>query len=461
MSDSWGLRTRHWLGAALLVALTAQSIPAMSQQALPDIKSLLAALPGSGSETLAGGLSCSTDNSLDLAAGRDGLFFNLSTDLRETFALNSETKSLLKQFADALAERGTTLVAMPIPPRGVVQKNYLNGLDPKQRNFDPSYAADEFALLVQDLRGSGIVTADLLSTIASKNAWSSFYFLRDDRWTTSGAKLAADAVAEALNGVDRYAELPKLKFATTALSSVERKDRMALAIQQLCHRTIPAENDIAFQTVKVADASGPVVASALVGSAFSAPEFNFDGFLEEQTGVEFANYSMNVEDPLGSLASLLSSEAFQKAPPPFLVWEIPPGFNVDLAAFRSFRQIVPAVYGACSGKAVIASSDDVAVSGQTGLIDLTGKSVHGSGYYLRLEASKPGLQGLGLAVTYAGNDADVTVLGSFSGERNGRTFYYQLADEFDGDVAKIILTGETAGATVKLTICEKSPVAVS
>ena len=142
-------RYPRWIAfwAAILLGATI-SAPSSAQNAQSRIEGLLQALPSFENNDLGGGLSCSTDEMSGLATGLDGAFFNVMARSGGQSVAERETKSLLGRLSEALALRGTVLVAVPVPTRGIVQSRHLNGLDKRQRNFDPAYATEDFEQMV-------------------------------------------------------------------------------------------------------------------------------------------------------------------------------------------------------------------------------------------------------------------------------------------------------------------------
>ncbi|HSF93056.1 MAG TPA: hypothetical protein VLA51_12750, partial [Paracoccaceae bacterium] len=60
-----------------------------------------------------------------LTQGRSGYFFRTDPDLNWGFFLANEAQQQIRSLNDALRSRGTTLVLLPVPPRGLVAQNFV------------------------------------------------------------------------------------------------------------------------------------------------------------------------------------------------------------------------------------------------------------------------------------------------------------------------------------------------
>src|SRR4028118_33004 len=105
---------------------------------------------------------------------------------------------------------------------------------------------------------------------------------------------------------------------------------MPLAIQRFCVEMLPLEPMQVFESSTEAssatdlfgdDATTPV---AVVGTSYTGiPEFNFDGFLSEFSGLSVANYAIRGGGAFLALLNFSHTPSVRERPPKVLVWENP------------------------------------------------------------------------------------------------------------------------------------------
>ncbi|NWJ27079.1 alginate O-acetyltransferase [Rhizobium sp. RM] len=399
----------------------------------------------------------------NLAEGRDGVFFRTNTDFEEFFVRTSETMVSLRAISDALRVKGTELVFLPLPSRGIVQQSKLDDSDEIQSRYNAPVAEQEFRHYVAQLQKNGITTVDVLKAIDDHQARGNFFFARDHHWTSTGAHLAAIAAAETIKKLPEYPSLSTYNFETKAIGSLDYIAPMGHEIQALCGNAVEPEKETVWQTTRSADDASDLLGNAaetsepvaLVGSSFSAtPEFNFAGFLAQETGLDFTNYAENGAQFISSLATLLFSKSFHEKPTPLIVWEAPSYYAVDQTMFQASRQLLAAVYGSCEGKDTIESSQPKKIAGETVLLgaeDL--KADHYGDAYLEFAASQAGLNQMTVTVRYRDGDEDTLTLGGFPRFVDDGTFYLMLNDEFPTPITGVSVNGNFGDVTVTARLC--------
>lgn len=398
----------------------------------------------------------------NLAEGRDGVFFRTNTDFEEFFVRTSETMVSLRAISDALRVKGTELVFLPLPPRGIVQQSKLDESDEIQARYNASAAEQEFRHHVAQLQKNGITTVDVLKAIDEHQARGSFFFARDHHWTSSGAHLVATAAAQAIKKLPQYPSLSTYNFETRAVGSLDYIAPMGHEIQALCGTTVEPEKETVWQTSRSADDAGDLLGNvaensapaALVGSSFSAtPEFNFAGFLAQETGLDFTNYAENGAQFISSLATLLYSKNFHEKPSPLIVWEAPSYYAVDQTMFQASRQLLAAVYGSCENNSIVGSKPK-RIDGETVLLgadDLKGQQ-YGEAY-LEFAASQAGLNQMTVTVRYRDGGEDTLTLGGFPRFVDDGAFYLKLNDEFPTPITGVSVNGNFGDITVTTRLC--------
>lgn len=305
---------------------------------------------------------------LMLRQGRDGWLFRDRADFRVLKPLDEDIRAGVEALAAALTQRGTNLVIVVPPTRGIAAAGEIDRADPAQAGFDVAAAVAAYHARLQEFRAAGAIVPDILAHDADLGA--DFFLRRDTHWSAEGARVAARAVAGALRDVPAYGVLPKRAFVTEAAGSEEAAERMGEAAEKMCdieiepqranlYRTSPAGADAA---ALLADAPPPQV--VLVGTSFSRRDdgdSNFTGFLEEALSADVLNAAVSGGGADASITAYLASAEFRKAPPKILIWEFPA--YADLPE-DMFPRALGALNGACPADRVVARSELAARKGK-------------------------------------------------------------------------------------------------
>lgn len=398
--------------------------------------------------------------------GLDGWFFRLTSDFQENFGVMHEGADNMARLAQTLKNRGTSLVFMSVPSRGMVASPWMDKSDVTQAHFLYNAAKESYYARLDVLRKAHVIAPDLLKSTMENGGPAShvdqFFFKRDHHWTSLGARMAAQAVGDALKEDASYKSQQPKKYVSQEKSKAEMKHTMAMEIQRLCQGSIPAEPYPVFETSLEAndeealfgDDAAP---SVLVGSSYSATKnFNFDGFLMQYTGLNIANYAISGGMLFNSLISLTNNPQFETMKPPYIFWEAPAVYDLNINTASAFRQIIPALHGVCADdKAIAMGSVDLA-NGKGGvLLDIPAdKKVHGHGYYLVLDASSRALNKFTLEMDYDDDDGEWFLFDRTTHFDNMGRFFVELSDEIDSNLVKVSIdsTGNTK-ASMKAKVC--------
>ncbi|MGE3296596.1 MAG: alginate biosynthesis protein AlgX [Porticoccaceae bacterium] len=280
-----------------------------------------------------------------LIDGQDGWLYRSNFDLNTDFSpRHPNAYGDLRRFAEALRSRGTELVLVYLPTRGLM---HPDSLTPDQRTrYDHQAAALSYAAQLNAFRDQGVQVPDLTPLLRDPPQQDAYYFKRDRHWTPAGAKRTAQLVAETVRRLPGYAEFSKQTFTTVHVGMLRKNGSLQQAVAQVCGFQYSDQWVPAFRTEAGASAyAAPPI--TLVGTSFSAEpgSYNFRGYLQEYLGVEIHNASVPDHGAEGSWLNYLASTEFQHAPPPVLLWEVPahgaPG------AGKFYRQAVPLVNDGC------------------------------------------------------------------------------------------------------------------
>ena len=404
-----------------------------------------------------------------LFQGYDGWFFR-DNDLKMDFSISPETTLYFKRLNEALQAKGTKLIMVPLLSRALMAPDMINHEDPWQENYDPELAKLSYTELVDDLRDADISVISMLSlsSIYEKNDPYLYNFKRDIHWKPEGARVVAQIVAENLTKISGYDALTKTTTVSKEREQVGRAGTITEELQKLCKGDVQAESFKPYKSERViaqsADAlfgsdssSTPV---ALVGTSFSAvDEFNFLPFIEEFSKLEVANFSIAGGGMFTSVISYLSSPFFQEHVPPVMIWETQSVYNFNKGSESLFRQLIPAVQGACSGNLVVASNkielkgdDDSSIL----LNDLKSRGINGTDYYVHIVSDNLGFKQFTLEMDYDNQDGEWFPLDRSDRYDNKGHYYIELSDKISGNLDRITMKDmQNARAKLEVVLCRK------
>ncbi len=387
----------------------------------------------------------------EMTQGMNGWFFRISGDLKEDYDLMPEAARYMTRLAEAMKVRGTQMVFLSVPPRGIAGQAFFDDTQPAQSNYAVKEVETSYQEMLAKLRATGMLVPDLmkLSTDAPDTK-TPFFFKRDHHWTPFGARQAAEAIAAALKDDPAYKALKPATYQTTETGKLEMRHTMANEIQRLCSSQIPSEPYPEFETrLQAAAGSGEDALfgdsagadpTVLVGSSFSAQaNFNFDGFLSEATGMEIANYALSAGLLFNAIVSYTASPDFAGANPPFLIWEAPGIYDLNQNSTPFFRQILPAIAGDCGPEKAIASGTLDVKKGEGGLLFPLdpAQKISGSHYYIYVESSNRGLAKFTLQLDYDDGDGEWFQVDRSEHFNNTGRFFVELDDEISSNLKEV------------------------
>ena len=314
--------------------------------------------------------------------GRGGNFYRIQPDLRMYFPMNDTLIADLARLSEALAARGTTLIYLPVPPKGMTMAGVLPD-EARLYGFDPEVARRIYGDTLVKLRAAGIVTVDLLEPLTNSDPDVQQFFKADFHWTMAGANLAAQAVAAAIKQDSGYAGMATSKFETTPTGPQHFVSAMRQMLQKSCVAALPEAMTDTYKTVEVVDPNAAVDifgnagadTISLVGTSFSeVPQFNFAGFISQYTGLNVRNLAISGGNQFASISSYLTSKSFDEDQPKYLIWENPIYNNLAQFGEGPLDELISAVVGGCNpvGGSALKAVADNEVS-----IDLKDKSLSG------------------------------------------------------------------------------------
>ena len=325
---------------------------------------LAAAAPAAAQDSAFGCTGVEFNPTLPAVEGKDGVFYRSMSDLRLQHPMRGEVMSLMERLAKALADNGTTLVYATIPAKSLAMPQYL---PPRAADYgyDQQVAETVYDDIITRLTAAGVTAPDIRRALQSAPPDEKVFFAADFHWTSLGARLAAEAIGDAIRAHPAYAETTPGSYETRELGIQPAFSGMRRTLQTFCTKALPPVETMSFETTRTdagtatEDATLDIFADAgegsdtpqlvLVGTSFSdSPVNNFAGFLSQYSGLDVVNYSVTGGNQYGAIVSYLTSEDFAAARPRFLVWENPIYNNLAQYGTAPLEELVAAAGNTCT-----------------------------------------------------------------------------------------------------------------
>lgn len=364
--------------------------------------------------------------------------FRSENDLRSEFGPAPYGYQQLKQLRQLLQSKGTELVIVYQPTRGLVHPDKLRPQD--RQRFDYERARTSYGTALQRFRDQGIWVPDLTPLLAEQNE-QPYFFRGDHHWTPYGAERTARQVAETIKQIPAFADIPRQAFKSERVGLLGKRGTLHKAAGQLCGTsyadeyverfiTEPLDSEASIDDL-LGEQSDPQI--VLVGTSNSGEAYNFPGFLQEHLGAEVLNLSLTGGGYDASLLQYLASDDFHRAPPKVLVWEFEPHY--DLAQEKFYRQAIPLLENGCEGREV-ALSNSVPVRKGSNEVLVNGKhkplqELPGGEYQLDIRFSDPSVHELRAVLWYMTGRREQVKLEQSSAIENAGRFVFHLRNSSD------------------------------
>lgn len=323
-----------------------------------------AATPAAAQDSAFGCTGIEFNPSLPAVEGKDGVFFRTMSDFRLQHPMRGEVMVLLERLAKALAENGTTLVYATIPAKSLAMPQYL---PPRAQDYgyDHQIAETVYDDIITRLTQAGVTAPDIRRALQSVPKGDMAFFPADFHWTSTGARLAAQAIGDAIRAHPTYADTTPATYETRELGIQPAFSGMRRTLQTFCTDALPPVETMAYETLRKddptptddatldifagGDEGGDTPQLVLVGTSFSdSPVNNFAGFLSQYSGLDVVNYAVTGGNQYGAITAYLTSEDFATARPRFLVWENPIYNNLAQYGTAPLEELVAAAGNTCT-----------------------------------------------------------------------------------------------------------------
>jgi alginate biosynthesis protein AlgX len=372
--------------------------------------------------------------------GQNGWLFR-TVDFRTDFSPSPQSLEYFKRLNKTLADHGQTLVVAFQPPRAYASAKFIDPND-TPKDYTPAKALKGYEAFLKQLNDAGIITADL-SDLSKFSSTETYFSKGDFHWAPAGSSDAAEKVAAVLEKLPGYKGLAKQDFVSESIGiDVASRGAYEEFIQQTCQENIELTTKPVWATHAAgagsADPSGLLgdvafPAVTVIGTSNSAEDdkFNFVGALKHFAHTDIYNAALTAGGFSSSAYRYYASDEYHEHPPKIVVWEFLPQHNFNnTESVNGFRQMIPAVYGACSKDKALAAYDGDITKEQTTFFDKIEK-ISLDNTYLYLDVKDPKERNLSVEVLYKNGDADQVDLTRSTRIANNGKYFYELGNPGD------------------------------
>lgn len=399
-----------------------------------------------------------------LVQGKEDWLFRTGTDLMTQMGTSEEGYKHLQRLRDALAQRGVELMIVYIPTRGMVNANMLS---PEVRQgYDLQLARNTYLEVVERMRNMGIKVPDLTPLLDEHGgAKKPFFFKQDHHWTTYGAEFTAGLVAAELHKSSVFKTIARKEYVSRDDGQNNKLGSLNKAFGKICGYNYANQFVTRFVTEPKEESSDlfgdtEIADVVLAGTSFSAPQYNFGGFLKEKAGVDVDNRSISGGGFHSAMLQYLGSQDFQDNPPKVLIWEITSYYDISMPLF--YRQIMPMLANGCRSTPATLSNKVALHPGRNEvLINIKDLPLRSKDYLVDIQFSQANVMEMRGSLWYmSGSRETLSISRNQQVEPDGR-FVFGLRDdpEFAGQTLLSmdieVPADMPAGLKVEATLCSR------
>lgn len=371
-----------------------------------------------------------------LSHGKDGGWLFRTVDFRTDFSMKSESLDYMKRLDEMLRTRNQKLVVVFPPPRALLSSKHIDSND-KPQDYTPEQALAGYKAFLQQLHDAGIAAVDLSGTPEGLE----FYHKADTHWTISGSDFVAKTVADFVKKLPEYGDIPNMAFITERVG-INRPSigSYEAALKRICSLNIELWTTPKWVTVASAEGDGAssllgdsqFPSITLLGTSFSAEDekYNFVGALKGHLQTDIYNTAIIGGGFGASAERYFASDDYRNHPPKIILWEFLPQHNYNNNdTHNDFRQMLPAVHGACAEKDAVATfSTDISSTTISLFKDIEKSGNQLKDKYLYMEVSNPEQRKLQTEILYADGNADKVELTRSNYTVNDGQYYLEFGN---------------------------------
>ncbi|MEB0225188.1 alginate O-acetyltransferase AlgX-related protein [Pseudomonas sp. 10S4] len=260
----------------------------------------------------------------------DWLFLADELKVNHQAQLNADAKAqAVIDLKEQLFRQGINLLVVIVPDKSRIASVQRCSL------YRPASLEGRIQAWTSKLNVAGVANLDLTGALTSLGPRA--YLRTDTHWSESGAKAAAESIAQHLKTLGISAT-PRRSFTEShAPFALRPGDLVHLAgidwlplkwqptpemVAQTSIRELPgvSANNPDDEGTLFGDANLP--GTALIGTSFSRNS-NFAGFMQQALGATVGNFAKDGGAFSGAVNSYINNPAFKETPPNLIIWEIP------------------------------------------------------------------------------------------------------------------------------------------
>lgn len=367
-----------------------------------------------------------------LMHGKDGWLFR-TIDFRQDFPLTPKALDYFVRLNKQLAARGQTLIIFFAPPRAMLEGRHIDP-DDIPTGYTTENAKKNYQGFLKKMNDAGVITVGISEVPSDMD-----YFQEGDlHWSLAGVDYTARQLTTVIRKIPSYDAMKKQTFQSEIIGlDTLVRGGFENALQTICKiniqahlfpqwATIPKTENVQTANDLLGDIAFPAIIA--LGTSYTAKDnnFNFIGSLKRYLETDVYNAALSGGGFGASSYRYYASKAYHKYPPKIILWEFLSQHNYNSTLSENgFRQIIPAIQGACSEKEAIAkfSGDIIGTTTEffNGIKDLPLKNI-----YLYLEVKEPVDRNLQIKILYTDGNADNIDLSRSTFIVNNGKYYLEM-----------------------------------
>ncbi len=406
------------------------------------------------------------DNSFKfLVSGKNGWIFRTEMDFKQDLELSDWSVESFKRLRKAFLYNGTELSVIMIPTRGIVGSE--NILPPYAKQYNFPEAKKGYISILDSFKRAGIIIADT-SDVDTVNG---FFLKRDNHWTAKGARYSAQKMAKAIKAHEIYKSFKKVKYKTEKANLEEKQqanDRFLEFIKDACGEEPPKEYLLAtyntypenhkdLEQALLGDKGIPDV--VLLGTSNSTrlePSYaNFEGYLKEFLSIDIDNKSIPGGSFRGAIGNYILSNHYNRAKPKLIIWELSAHYGLDQKS--TFREVIPALYGACKPEEAVIMTDGQSKSKKVKIFDNLGeRKLFSYNYYIYMKLEDDEHRDFKIEFLHEGDEKDIFDIerSERNFDENNGNFYVELKDGLSEPLKSVTIRTKTPLGKYSARICK-------
>ena len=374
-----------------------------------------------------------------LLHGKDGWLFT-TTDFQQNFPLTPKALDYFIRLNKQLVARGQTLIIFFAPPRAMLEGKHIDYKD-MPAGYTTEKAKKNYRNFLRQINDAGVITIGISEIPSGLD-----YFQEGDlHWSLAGVDYTARRLASVIRKIPSYNTIAKHDF-QSKITGLRPPVRGGFedALQKICKINIQAHSFPQWATTRktsntktktvddlLGDTNFPEI--TVLGTSYTAQDnnFNFVGSLKHHLKTDIYNAAFTGGGFGGASYRYYASDEYHAHPPKIILWEFLAQHNYNNTLSETdFRQMIPAIQGACSEKEAIAKYSGNITNTTTEIFEKT-KNMPMKNTYLYLEVTNPVKRNLQIKILYADGNADDVDLSRSTFIANNGKYYLEMGGVTD------------------------------